>query len=274
MEIKGIIMDVDGVIVGKQYGINYPLPNPMVLKALKEVKSRGVFISLCTGKAGFAISDIIELANLNNLHIADGGANIMNGKSHYIDSKAALALVKEYVNSGFYVELYTESDYFIQRSQKSEATEIHTKILKKSPVMVDSLLEFLKVRKVVKIMPILEKNDVEAARKLCEQFDEVNFSIGVHPSSPYKYGIITPSGISKESAAKEISKYQKVPFDNILGVGDGIMDWQFIKLCKYKAAMGNSSDELKNLVSSNEGFIAPSVEENGILDVFNHFGLL
>jgi len=41
--------------------------------------------------------------------------------------------------------------------------------------------------------------------------------------------------------------------------------------------MGNAKDEFKELVKSKgkgNYFIAPHVDENGILEVFKHFGLL
>lgn len=63
----------------------------------------------------------------------------------------------------------------------------------------------------------------------------------------------------------------------MLGVGDLIMDWEFIKLCKYAAAVGNATDELKDLVKTREGgnfFIGPSVDENGLLEIFKYFKLI
>ena len=60
----------------------------------------------------------------------------------------------------------------------------------------------------------------------------------------------------------------------MLGVGDSKSDRNFIELCKYGAAMGNASQELKDLVSSkgeDYAFIGPSVDENGILTILDHF---
>ena len=37
-----------------------------------------MFVSLCTGKGTFAIREIVEAAHLDNLHIGDGGAVVMD----------------------------------------------------------------------------------------------------------------------------------------------------------------------------------------------------
>jgi hydroxymethylpyrimidine pyrophosphatase-like HAD family hydrolase len=66
-----------------------------------------------------------------------------------------------------------------------------------------------------------------------------------------------------------------VEAQDMLGVGDGLGDWQFIELCGYGASMGNTSKELKELVRSkgSHGYVGTSVDEHGILDVFEHFGV-
>ena len=61
----------------------------------------------------------------------------------------------------------------------------------------------------------------------------------------------------------------------MLGVGDSTSDWQFIEPCGYAGAMENASKELKQLIKSKgkQSFVGKSVDENGILDVFDYFRL-
>ena len=129
-------------------------------------------------------------------------------------------------------------------------------------------------------MPIaLDESDKLNLERLFDQFQgDLVLSWGVHPIIlPLQFGIITAKGISKKQGAIEISKSLNVPFENILGVGDSSSDWQFIEMCGYGAAMGNASQELKDKVISkgeDKSFIAPGVDENGILEVFRYFSLL
>ena len=83
-KIQGIILDVDGVIVGEKIGFNSPDPHTDVIKKLKELRNKGVSISLCTAKPHFSIGKIISDAQLDNYHIADGGSVIINPISNTI----------------------------------------------------------------------------------------------------------------------------------------------------------------------------------------------
>ena len=99
-EIKGIILDVDGVIVGEKIGFNSPNPHTEVINKLRELREKGISISLCTAKPHFSIGKIIKDAKLDNYHIADGGSVIINPinntivKKHIIDKELVKAILK------------------------------------------------------------------------------------------------------------------------------------------------------------------------------------
>lgn len=284
--IEGIILDVDGVIVGGKKGYNWPQPHPDIIKALKTIRSRGIFVSLCTGKGTFAINTIVESAHLDNLHIGDGGAvvvDVLNNhliSKHTIKSSTVTEVVKIFQKQNTYLELYTLDGYFVQRDSVSDITEKHQAILYKQPIIVDSLPDVINLTEVVKIMPIaLDETDKKKVIKLFEKINTgLSLQWGVHPTAlPYQFGIITAKGISKHQAAKVISQTTGVSFNNMLGVGDSVTDWEFIQLCNYGGAMGNAAEELKSKAKTKaKGHFAigSSVDENGLLDIFKFFRLL
>jgi len=108
--------------------------------------------------------------------------------------------------------------------------------------------------------------------------NKVSFSWGVHPVAlPLQIGIITALNSTKKEAAEEVTKNLNIKFENVLGIGDSTSDWNYMQLCSYVATVFNGSKELKELVKTKgEGkhFIAPHVDENGILEVFKYFKLL
>lgn len=282
--IKGIILDVDGVIVGEKIGVNSPNPHRSVINRLRELHQKnGIGISLCTAKPHFAIKQIIDDAQLNNLHITDGGGVIINPidniivKKHTIDSEVAKQVLQKYLENNVYVEFYTPESYFIQKDQVSKITEGHTHVLQQKPALLDDLPGSSSEHEITKIMPITkDENDKQRVTSLFQDFqDQLTLSWGVHPVVlPLQFGIITAPGISKKQGAIEISESSKVSFENMLGIGDSGSDWQFIEPCRYGAAMGNASPELKDHVLSkgNEfSFIGPSVDEHGILKILDHF---
>lgn len=282
--IKGIIIDVDGVIVGEKIGVNSPNPHESVIKRLKELHQKnGIGISLCTAKPHFAIRQIIDSAQLNNLHITDGGGVIINPinnivvKKHLIDSEVAKRVLQKYLDNDVYVEFYTPKGYFIQKDQVSKITKGHTHVLQQEPTLLDNLPTSVSEHEITKIMPIAtDEKDKERVTSLFQDFqDQLTLSWGVHPVVlPLQFGIITAPGISKKQGAIEISASSNVPFENMLGIGDSGSDWQFIELCRYGAAMGNANQELKDLVLSKGtgfSFVGPTVDEHGILKILDHF---
>ncbi len=284
MTIKAIIIDVDGVIIGEKIGFNSPYPNEKVIQALKTIRSKGIPIILCTAKPHFSIAKVFQDANLSNYHITDGGGVIIDPvenkilKKYTLDSKCAAKVIQTMIDNNVYTEFYTPDSYFVQNSQESKITKDHNLVLQTKPVMVDSLAEESKKQEITKIMPIaLNPEDKPRVNKVFEPFkDELIMNWGVHPVIlPLQFGIITAKGISKKTSAQEIISKYNLSFNNVLGVGDSTSDWQFIQLCKYKAAMGNASAELKDLVSKEENsFVGKSVDENGIINIFEHYKLI
>lgn len=282
--IKGIILDVDGVIVGEEAGINFPDPQPAVIARLKGIEAEGISISLCTAKPAFSIQKIICDARLHNLHITNGGGVVIDPigniilKRHFIDKPIAKMILQVCLNHGTYVEFYSPDEYFTQANQKSDITDIHTEILQHKPHTVESLVDEADRYDIVKIMPIVKDDeDMEELDKLLAPYkDTATVSWGSHPVAlPRRFGIITAKGISKQQAAAEVAKHSGIELKELLGVGDSTADWQFMKQCGYVAAMGNASDELKKAVATKgeHSYIGRSVDENGILDILDHFGL-
>ncbi|MBT6755765.1 MAG: HAD hydrolase family protein [Candidatus Pacebacteria bacterium] len=285
-KIQALILDVDGVIVGEKIGFNSPHPHPDVVSALKEIQNKGIPVSLCTAKPHFAISKEITDADLDNAHIADGGGVIISPlenkiiKQNNLPTESAVRVIQAFLDAGVYVEFYTVDNYVIQKSQAGEITQKHNHVIQAEPMQVDSLVEAAKESQITKIMPIaVDEADKENLNKIFEPFkNELVMSWGVHPVIlPLQFGIVTAPGISKKQGAMEISQATGVSLENTLGVGDSGSDWQFIEMCGYGAAMGNAKQDLKDLVvtkGEDESFVGPSVDENGILEIFKYFELL
>lgn len=280
--IKSIITDIDGVIVGSKADYNFPTPHPAVLERLKAINDSGIVVSLCTVKPYFAITDIVEGAGLSGLQITQGGGVIINAtdgsivKAHKLDNTVAQAIVRTCLDNDCYVEAHTEMEYYAQSSQRSDTTVMHTSIYQRDPVFVDSLLQTVQTNNIVKIMPIPrnEQKMHEINQKLQQFAGSVSLNWPSQPAAlPWRLGVITAQGISKAQGSHEVADYYHIGVDELLGIGDSTADWQFIEHCGYAAATGNASDELKQLVGSKgtQSFIGKDVNENGVLDIFDHF---
>jgi HAD superfamily hydrolase (TIGR01484 family) len=282
--IKGLILDVDGVLTGKKKGYNYPLPHPSIIETLKILRKKNIIVTLCTGRGTFTLNEIVNLAHLDNVHIGDAGAmviDILDNKiidKHLINQTYVLNIIQNLTLKNIYTELYTQNGYYVQKNLVNDITEIHTNIINKKPSIIDSLENNIKELSVVKITLIvnneIHKNII--SEWFTKYYDVLELHWAVAPAAPgYQFALITMKNISKKQAAILVSQYSKVPLNEMLGVGDGMLDWEFMQVCGYVGAMGNASQELKDKVLSKGeyGYIGKSVDENGLLDILLHFGL-
>lgn len=281
--IRAIITDVDGVLVGKTPHVNFPIPNEKVLEKLKEIRQKGIPVILCSGKSLNPMIPIIENANLNNSHITDGGSVISDPLTneiitHAIRKDIVINIVEFALDNDIYVELYVFGKYFIQKDKVSHYTQEHTKIMQQEPEKVDSLLDVAQKEEVIKILLFIpsidHKSFIENYVKTIEH--NVNLFWGLHPTMlPTQAAILTSNNVSKKHAAQEVAEKLKLSFDEILGIGDAIGDWQFMQICKYVGVVGDNAELIELAKEKGEGnyVVAPSVEENGILKIFEHFQL-
>lgn len=281
--VKLIVLDVDGVIVGNKKGVNFPYPSPKATAALKEIRQKGIPIILCSGKSQKALIPIIEQANLQNPHIVDSGAIIIDPlankapQAFTIDKDIISNLLAECLNRRFYTEMYTTTDYYIQRDLICDFTAKHAAILQKEAIAVDSLTDIISNIEVVKFMAFAMN---EQGKKPIEEVikpyqDKISFVWTMNPNSmPVQFGLVTSKQTSKALALTKVVEDLGIPFENTLGAGDTLGDWEYMNLCRFVATMEDANPQLKNLVKSKgEGkyFIAPSVDEDGILKIFEYF---
>lgn len=282
--IRGVILDVDGVIIGRKPGVNSPYPHPRVLARLRDIEAKGVPISLCTARPYFSIHEIVAGAGLHNLHIVEGGGVVIDSSTdtvadiHAIETDVAQLLIQTIIAHNSYAEFYTPTTYFAQADQESEPTDIHVQFLHRKAELVASLSEETAKQDVVRIMCISPNKAamIEMQQALKPYEDQVTMIWQAHSiAPPYEFCVITAPGISKAQAAARIARHNNMELDSILGVGDSASDWAFMKDCGYVAAMGNASPELKESVNEREerSYVGPSVDEHGILDILDHFGL-
>lgn len=281
--IKAIITDIDGVIVGKKQGRNFPLPNNTVINALHALRKKGIPVVICTAKFNHAVKEIILSADLRNPHITDGGALIIDPldntivKKYVFEKELAQELVKKCIAEKIYTEVYGATEYFLQKDHVNEFTEKRIQILQKNPIAVDSLIDHMEKIEVIKIINFAHTaTEKERINNLLAPYKgKIHYVWSHHPKTfPSENTIITVKGVSKKTASLEVLHYLHVAPDETLGIGDTEGDWNFMSLCKYVGVVGDASSELKRLAKEKgEGnyFFGSSVDEDGFLQILRYF---
>lgn len=283
--IKAIVTDVDGVLVGKISGVNFPNPHKNVLHALTQIRQSNIPIVLCTGRYYYSMLDIITNAKLQNPHITDGGALLLNPlqegiiQQHRIVPSLAERIMQLCQKHELYCEVYTAKNYFIQQSQVSPFTSKRTIILQQKPTILPSLMQFPFFDEIIKIIifSITKERKEEIDILLSEFKNSLSIIWSILPFIlPSQNAVITAKGISKKQAVLTVAKLLSVSVEEILGIGDNhSSDWEYMQMCGYIATLANGTKQLKDLVQTKDRYyIGPSVNENGILEVFQHFKLI
>jgi hydroxymethylpyrimidine pyrophosphatase-like HAD family hydrolase len=95
--------------------------------------------------------------------------------------------------------------------------------------------------------------------------------ICAHRLPSWKEGLtdltITHKNGSKEHGIKQLIKTLGFAKEEIIAVGDGMNDLPLFKACGFRVAMGNANPELKAIAD----YVAPNVEDDGIVDVIEKF---
>ena len=288
--IKAIALDIDGILIGKETGQNFPLPCPDILNTIKLINQKGILVILCTGRPFYTpvMETIINAARLDNFHIGDMGSLVMNPIRKEIliakefDKKTGFALAKQLLDAGIYTSLYTPENYFIQKDQiNPEITPAMTKAIDTKPKIVDSLMSEIAENRVLYFISITkEKSKKEKIAQICLSFkNQINLLWSNNPSLAALYlGNILPPKISKADSLQKLLKHLKIPFENVLGIGDGDVDWDFMKLCGYRATLQNALPQVKQSMATindaSHSFTGSDVDQNGVIEIFHHFNLL
>ncbi len=284
--IKLVILDIDGVIIGRRKGHNNPVPSGPVTDRILELQKKGIMVSYCTNRSFSGIGQILESTQSNGVHIVDGGAILFDaGKhaptvQHIIDPVDVSAAIDFSERHQAHIEVYILDRYFIQRSQSTSIiVPEHSRILGQEPEVVSSLADVATRYPVVRILAVLP--DQQSSEQFTADWKSEGLSAslhwGVHPTLlPHQFGVITATGVSKKKGMCELLAQAGVSSDQTLGIGDWISDWEFMEECGYVGAMGNANDELKEKVKTKgDGHfvIGGDVDEDGILKILDHFGV-
>lgn len=279
--IKAVVTDVDGVIVGTQKAGYFPNPSPEVIKTIKEVKKQ-IPIILCSGKPSFGLLPIIKLLSLNNLHIATNGGVIFNPfKSEFIVEKIKTDLSKiilqKLLHYGINTDFVGKISFFHLRDKVTPFIKKLSEARFSNPILVNDIIKTVNNNEVVRIDVFVNKKDRGIVEEIIAPYlQDVELNWTTVQFDTTNIGLITPKGVSKSDAFKKVVQKMNIQPKEILGIGDGMNDWSFMKLCGQIGIMGNAQKELFE-ISKSFGLkraIGGHVDKNGVVDIFNYFQLI
>lgn len=266
---KLLILDVDGTLIG-----HGAYPSLRVVEAIKAVKEMGVTVALGTGRASEACYHLLDLLQLDGLHIFFDGAAVVEWPSREIivlralPPRATARIIELARQYDLFLEIYAHDFYFIE--QDNELAEHQRRKLQLSPLVTD-LMSLVNRVKVVKGQLLAanteQKRRADLITKEMETYCKIAWSLD--PSNGIYFGNAVARSTSKANALRDLVDYLGLTLNQAMTIGDSYNDLEIFRVAGIKIAMGHGPDSLKELAN----WIAPSVDEDGVAVAIEKFFL-
>lgn len=244
---KAIIFDVDGTLIpNRKDGMPTTKVRDAIDKASKKIK-----ISIATSRPNIMAKHIIEHLSLTAPCILAGGGHIYDPIKKemvleiLLDEKIFKKIKKITRRLDFEMDVYDSGGKDYPMSKYKFNKPMHVWIGALEPPIAQTLFDELSK------VPELSVHKLTSWKKR-------NFDV-----------MATPLEATKQYGILKVAEILGIETHDIIGVGDGYNDFPLLMACGLKVAMGNSVPELKEIAD----YIAPSVENDGVVDVIEKFVL-
>ena len=260
---KLIASDMDGTLLSSERTIS-----ERTIKAIRELKAKGVKFVLCTGRALPAIKKYQDILKIMEPVILCNGAeafDVANNKVIFqktIDFESAKCIWEEGVkrNTEIYFwagnELYTN---FLNDKIYDYTDDHHTEFKK----LTD--FDTVKDKKFLKFIWDDTPENISRYKKEMDEMglcDKVNYC-----TSMAVYLEFFNKETDKGAAIKELQKFYNIKREEVIAIGDGNNDIEMIKYAGLGVAMGNAADSIKNIAD----YVTSTNDEDGVYEVINKF---
>ena len=251
---KALMCDIDGTLIGYNYD---SLPSKNVASTIRKADKK-IFICLVTGRSFGSTKHILENMEINSGYaVINNGANVINLSNNNIlydkpiDNKAVKEII-EILNRekiGFYIKEKFDDIGMLKGYYKNYQIPEKTYMFYTEDIYQSTYID-----------------------RVIKELSKIS-SISIHKSKhkfPNKFGLnITHNKATKLHGVAFLIKILKLNKNEIIGIGDGYNDFPLLMACGLKVAMGNAVPDLKEIAD----YIAPSVDEDGVVDVLEKFVL-
>lgn len=258
--IKLVATDIDGTILIPEGNFTNEVKD-----CVKKLCEQGIKVVLVTGRMNAAAIKIAEDLGLNTPVVSyQGGLVVYNGQKLYERCLTEAQAIKvldwaksENIHINLYNDdvLYSETEcYEVQRY----CNNLHTEHVVKP---------FCKIKK-TKINKLLaiDYSNPERINKYEKELPKLFPDLYIVKSTPYFLEFSNPEA-SKKCAVEFLQQYWGLKKEEILTIGDQNNDIALLQAGGIKVAMGNATEELKNIAD----YVTDSVFENGFVSAINKF---
>ncbi|MBU7014229.1 MAG: HAD family phosphatase [Theionarchaea archaeon] len=81
---------------------------------------------------------------------------------------------------------------------------------------------------------------------------------------------VMQNGLSKKTGLTVVRERLDIPFEDMIGVGDGMNDLEMLSCVGYPVAVGNAHERVKEIVREREGYVSQKNLGEGVLEAAQH----
>jgi Cof subfamily protein (haloacid dehalogenase superfamily) len=260
--ISAVLTDVDGTLVTKE-----KILTPRTIQAVKILRERGIVFTITSGRPPFGMKPLIEPLGLTMPMAAFNGGAIVLPDLSVLDQRQLPGdllpgLIDLIEAQGLDIFLFRATDWYV-RSLDAPRVSRETSNVQRPPIVVANFKDL--TADVVKIVGVSEDQPRVAA---CEAAVQKQFGTQVSAArSTPQYLDVTHPSANKGVVIERLSRYIKVPMDQIAVLGDQPNDVLMFRKSGFSIAMGNASDEVKQQADA----VTTSFAEEGFANAVEKF---
>ncbi len=245
------MLDVDGTTVRYDYSA---LPTDNVAQAIQQAQKH-VTVCLVTGRSFIFLEKVFEKLQMHSgFAVVNNGAQVVDIAQKKVIHEQLIA----HEDAKKIVELFRQEDMEFFAKGDPFVHEYYT-VPPEVPEDFSPPMFFT--------MEKYPTKKIDDFMKKLSIIPNIVYHKTQH-SDPDKFGVlINHVDATKGVGIYHLEKHLGITRDEMIGVGDSYNDFALLMACGLKVAMGNAAPELKEIAD----YIAPSVDEDGLVDVIKKY---
>ncbi|WP_423898371.1 HAD family hydrolase [Candidatus Pelagadaptatus aseana] len=245
-DFRVAFFDVDGTLLGFNGEYTQRLKN-----ALWCARDKGLKTAIASGRPMFATEFLIDDLGLVDAGVFYTGALVYDPSraitlsQHALGNEEIASLLAVAKSHGIYTEIYTRDHFYIEGPHPIAAKHSHH--LRCNPIV--GCFDDMPDDPVIKLLlAVTEPDQHQLLQALEEQFPHLIFAYAHLAEEPdWLFVSVISDQACKKQAFLQLLKYYDARPDQVLAFGDAQSDMQFLSLAGTGVAMGNASDQVKQV---------------------------